>query len=647
MRITSLSGAGLLSFDQFALGLSEKVTFVVGPNGAGKSNLARLLIICLRAVDSSDGSAGDVARLLAAFLAARHAGSQVTGVEARVAVRLTNPAERDLVTEFIRSLVTGALTGRRQAQNMAEIDAWAKAEITEDKLLPLMEGEIVTSHPGTQDGRWECAYEFTAPGHDQGEHRYRWTLLGLQPGTIFDADAPAATQGSDIATRITGSSTPSPAPDIPAPGCFQLLDLLPKPDLSTMSCTFDLSSRPSGSQRRFAQMTGLSLIVPGGSRMVSLATVLRVIFRRALVQTSDTRLLPSGGVSWSSSELAMNGGGEARLPELMLRLKNGDPSERARYRRIRSLFTEFTQGRSCEVRLLQVQQPDEDGQGSSTIQVPALWVTVNVATGAGDLEPEIPIEFAGAGAWEALGLASVLGEPSASVVVLDEPAVTLHPSLQRQVGAHLLSATAQFLVITHSAEPLPLASATGVKLVRLDRDDKSATRAWPVDEACRAKMARKLAAKGNERLPFAWRAILCEGQDDVEAVMTLSERMGVDLRRRNIAVTDCGSRDNMPDYVWFCAELGLKYLAVMDADASKPDALPKAQAVRETVILRQGGDLAEFPENLEVTFGVSKQKPSAVPAAIRSLPFTGNDPDPTQAPAEVVALAAAIRRLTS
>ncbi len=160
-------------------------------------------------------------------------------------------------------------------------------------------------------------------------------------------------------------------------------------------------------------------------------------------------------------------------------------------------------------------------------------------------------------------------------------------------------------------------------------------------------MTRKLAAKGNERLPFAWRTILCEGQDDVEAVMTIAERMGVDLRRRNIAVIDCGSRDNLPDYVWFCAELGLKYLAVMDADSSKPDALSKAQAVRDAVALRQGGELAEFPENLETTFGVAKQRPSAVAEAIRRLSFTGNDPDPAQAPLEVVALAEAVRRLTS
>ena len=639
---------GVLSFDQFRLGLSERVTFTVGPNGAGKSNLARLLALCLRAVEIADGAAGGTDQLLAAFLAARHAGSQSSAVEARVGVRLTDAGERELVTEFVRAMVTGAVTARRQVMNMAEIDAWAEAEITEDKLQPLMEGEIVVNHAGTPDGRWYCAYEFTATGHDQAEHKYQWILLGLRAGVIFVADMPVIGQGSDIATRITGSSTPEPGPAIPVPAGFQLLDLLPKPDLPTTSSNFELSGTPSGSQRRFAWLTGLPLVSPGGSRVVNLATVLRFSFRRALVQTSDTRLLPSGGVSWSSSELALNGAAEARLPELLLQLKNGNPSERVRYRRISDLFTEFTQGRACEVRLIQVQQPAQDGQGTTTVPVPAIWVTVNAAAGSEDLDPEVPIEFAGAGAWEALVLASVLGEPSASVVMLDEPGVALHPSLQRQLGGHLLTATAQFLVITHSAELLPFAAAAAadVQLVRLDRDDKSATRAWPVDEACRVKMARKLAAKGNERLPFAWRAILCEGEDDVEAVMTLAEQMSIDLRRRNIAVADCGGRDNLPDYIWFCAELGLRYLTVMDADAAKPDALPKAQAVREAVRTRQGGELTEFPENLEATFGVNKQKPSLVPAAIRALPFTGGMPDPAQVPAEVTALAESIHRLT-
>ena len=165
--------------------------------------------------------------MLASFLAARHVGSQSPVVEARVAVRLTDLVERELVTEFVRAMITGAMTTRRQVQNMGEIDAWAEAEITEDKLQPLMEGEIVTSHPGTPDGRWQCAYEFTAPGFNESEHRYQWILLGLQSGAIVDADVPVATQGSDIATRITGSSSPPSGPAIPVPGGFGLLDLLP------------------------------------------------------------------------------------------------------------------------------------------------------------------------------------------------------------------------------------------------------------------------------------------------------------------------------------------------------------------------------------------------------------------------------------
>ena len=152
-------------------------------------------------------------------------------------------------------------------------------------------------------------------------------------------------------------------------------------------------------------------------------------------------------------------------------------------------------------------------------------------------------------------------------------------------------------------------------------------------------------AKGNERLPFAWRAILCEGQDDVEALITLTERMGIDLRRRNIVITDCGGRDNIPDYVWFCAELGLKYLAVMDADSTTPDALKKAQTVRDAVNLRHGGELAEFPVSLEATFGVTSR---AVPGACRGpgAALRRRHARPCAGAPEGIALAEAIRRLT-
>jgi hypothetical protein len=305
-------------------------------------------------------------------------------------------------------------------------------------------------------------------------------------------------------------------------------------------------------------MAGPSLVNPAGYRTVTLARTLRVILRRALRQTSDIRLLPSGAVSWNSSETTYTNGAEARLPELLLSLKNGDPAERAQYQRFRHLFTEFTQGRACEVRLMQVSQSSgTNGEPSPPAQIPAVWVTVDVVTDPADLAPEVPIEFAGAGAWEALVLASVLAEQAASVVVLDEPAIALHHSLQRRLAGYLDTAATQFILITHSAELLPLGQAPDIRLVRLARDDKGATRWWAVDDACRLKMSRKLAAKGNERLPFAAHAILGEGQDDQDAILALCERMTIDVQRMNVMIVDCGSRDNIPDYIRFCAQLGL------------------------------------------------------------------------------------------
>ena len=70
---------------------------------------------------------------------------------------------------------------------------------------------------------------------------------------------------------------------------------------------------------------------------------------------------------------------------------------------------------------MQVRQPPE-GQATATAHAPAIWVTVSASSDLADLDPEVPIEFAGAGAREAFALASVLGESSTSVVVLEEPA---------------------------------------------------------------------------------------------------------------------------------------------------------------------------------------------------------------------------------
>lgn len=178
MRIAFLGAGGALSFDAFRLSLDSRLTVVVGPNGAGKINLARLLGVCQRAIECADERTKDLEQMLASFLASRYVGSASRSVEVRLGFQLTDPAERALVVEYVRAMVVGALLGQRTEPDTSAIDTWAATEITEDKLLPLMRGEIVASHPGTEDAGWSCVVEFSATDHEGSDRAYQWSLLG-------------------------------------------------------------------------------------------------------------------------------------------------------------------------------------------------------------------------------------------------------------------------------------------------------------------------------------------------------------------------------------------------------------------------------------------------------------------------------------
>jgi len=648
MRIRLVAARGVLSFGDFALDLGRRLTVVVGPGGAGKSNLLRLVELCRRAIESADNDTRDLRAFLATFLAARHIGYRSRAVEVRVGFQLTDPAERTLIVAFVRAAIVGHILGTWTLQDTSELDDWAAREITEDKLAPLMLGEIVVSHPGTEDGTWQCAVEFTAVGHDQHEHRYQWGILGgLRDALVRTGDA-GQLQSVDVATGLTspppaGQTNPPGAPESP----FSLLDLLPN-EGHAVRCALDLKLPPPQTHRRFAELAGISLTAGDPGRHYNLGRPFAVIFRRTVLQTSDSRLLPTQRHGWSGEAQTLIPSGEGRLPDMLFRLKMGTPPERRRYQEIRRLFARFTQGRSLEVTMIQV-APEfpSPGSGQTTPApevVPLVMVTVgSTQVGNEGVQPEVPIEFAGAGAWEALLLASVLTGDE-SVVMLDEPAVALHPTLQHQVRQYLQHAAAQFVIITHSAHLLPLApDLDDVQIIRFDRDRSQATIPFSLSEARRQKLTRKLRAKGNQNLPFAWRAVLCEGETDIETVTCLAERLNLDLHELNVAVADCGSRDNLPDYIRFCGELGLRYLAVMDGDAAKaaadPSVAANVQAVRDAARDNPVGILLEFPEDFETTLGVAKKRSSLMPDAIRkaSLDETG--------PAELRTLAEALARL--
>jgi hypothetical protein len=393
-------------------------------------------------------------------------------------------------------------------------------------------------------------------------------------------------------------------------------------------------------------MIGISpLGEPEPGRRFGFGRVIATVLRLGLLQTSDTRPLQS--FSWWTPGQEVRRGAEGNLAEMLLLQKNSPSIQRGRYDDVRQRFWEFTNGRQMDVVATAVSSPDSADSGATAglYLRPHIYVSID-PTEVNDRGPiaQVPIEFAGAGASEALLLASVLGSQAAATVVLDEPAVALSPTLQRRVKNHLSRSDAQFIVLTHSPYILPLGNDQNqVRIVRLERESGSATRPWIVDSALLEKLSKKLLAKGNDLIPFAWRVILCEGETDVEAVRVLAERIDLDLDFLNIAVIDCGSRDNLPDYIAFCRALGIAFLALMDADSSKaardPSVKRNAQAVRDAVAEDPRGELVECSEDIETTLGVKKARVSLVPAAIAKLDLEGT------CPAEIMELVTKLRQL--
>jgi energy-coupling factor transporter ATP-binding protein EcfA2 len=650
MRITRIAARGILSFEDLDLPFDKRLTVIVGPNGSGKSNLGKILELGRRAVESADRTSPQLEEMLATFLAGRRSELPADGLEARVGFELNNVFEQSLLVAFVQASAAAALVGNNVGFDSTTIDGWVDRQISLKRLSPLFHGDIVASHRGTPDSQWQVAIEFDIPSRGRRRQKYRWVLRGPLADSIVAVDDLHTPNlfGQQLADRLRGRSQPQQGPPAAPGGVFALSRLLPRARTNVF-CSLDLGRTPPlQASRKFAEMIGISpLGEPEPIHHFGFGRVIATVLRLGLIQTSDTRLIPGQSFSWQTTGQQLRRGAEGNLAEMLLLLKNAPSSQRGRYDEVRRRFWEFTNGRQMDVVATAVSPPaSADGGDTQGLYLkPQVFVSID-PTDVNDLGPiaQVPIEFAGAGASEALLLASVLGSQATDTVALDEPAVALSPTLQRRVKNHLQASAAQFIIITHSPYFLPLGiDQKNVRIVRLERETGSATHPWVIDSALLGKLSKKLVAKGNELIPFAWRVVLCEGETDVEAVRLLAERIHLDLDFLNIAVIDCGSRDNLPDYIAFCGALGIASLALMDGDSSKAardeSVRGNAQAVRDAVKKAPRGKLVEFSEDIETTLGVKKQRVSLVPAAIAMLDLEGTCPD------EIVDLIMMLRQL--
>jgi hypothetical protein len=502
MRLTSVEARELLSFDTLWLRDLPQTLVVVGPNGGGKTNLLRLLQIVQVAIERAATFSQEASYALVRFAAARRLGAAPAEVPAvRVGIALTEPWEFSLLASFVRAAIASAIL--RSTSTNADVSgtvAWVRQYVDAAVLAPVGSGTIVVDFVNAATGPWTIGYEFDVDGE-----RFRWVLDGPQSRGALLRAADAARM--DLPSYPITQKLDLDEHHVPRQP-FTLADLLPPPG-EARALALDTGPQWEGLTWEFTALAGIAPELT--QRGFSLADVLHVILERALVLLGDLREPPR--LEYTVSEVTSGSApvDGRHIPVRLFRLKNGSAADRRQFAAIQSLFSRLT-GRTFDI-VLAIPPPGQGGEPPASLQV-----SVMISHHGQDL----PIDFAGAGIWEALLLSATLPESAGLVAVLDEPARNLHPTLQRGLLTEMRRAPGQFVLITHSPYLVSISEHRDLAgIVRFDTANgvTCQRRLAANDEPGSARLRKVLGESADARaLLFARGVVLVEGGTELGAL---------------------------------------------------------------------------------------------------------------------------------
>jgi hypothetical protein len=219
-----------------------------------------------------------------------------------------------------------------------------------------------------------------------------------------------------------------------------------------------------------------------------------------------------------------------------------------------------------------------DDQPGEAYPAAVITVVIDRPDGAGAHPDDLPIQLHGAGTWEALVIAEAIADAADRLVILDEPAVTLHPTWQRALRAMIGTSAGQFLVITHSADLVPMGNADDLaSLVRIE-NETGQTRAHRFDQASLARedvtrITREFGLSADAvSLLFARGVVLLEGETELGALPEWFTRHAASSGGRPPADLDLacwfvGGDNNFRTYLTVLHALAIPWAVICDGAA--------------------------------------------------------------------------------
>lgn len=317
--------------------------------------------------------------------------------------------------------------------------------------------------------------------------------------------------------------------------------------------------------------------------------VLNAIYNGSIVLVSELRCKPDPFTVWQGTTSTPIIGRELNgrnLNAMLFQLKNSiHSSERDRFRSVRDAFRSLISN-SFDVEVVERTRTEKKSPVMPPIN-PSAWTEVSsnevaemetiheVATQIYDGNQWINLSFSAAGIFELLVLLTAFIGHTNKVLMLDEPALNLHPTKQIELREMLEKSVKdsghQVIVVTHS--PALVTTEHACDTLRFVRGSEGTSFVQIASILDKWGSLKKHLGGGMSELDwaqilFASGAVFVEGVEDKYAVERFDRHMGgggAQLLDDNWPVVSVG-RDSFPKFMELCQELGIHYAVLTDRD---------------------------------------------------------------------------------
>lgn len=239
-----------------------------------------------------------------------------------------------------------------------------------------------------------------------------------------------------------------------------------------------------------------------------------------------------------------------QVADVLFKLKNGNISQRKRWRLIKRSFKQFFPDLALEVGKENRESPPE-----ISIEKP-------------EMEFEVPIKNVGAGIGETIILITHLIASSENIFGLEMPELHFHPHSQRLLKKFLSenSTRNQFIITTHSPLFIDESSLESVILVKNVRDITSILK-MPKDYLTplqKYRAARQLDSSKKE-LFFSRKVLLVEGETELGAFPIFSAYLEKDFDQLGVSVIKSGKHFGL--FAKLLAIYKIPFIVLCDSDA--------------------------------------------------------------------------------